>query len=240
MSLAASPFDRFTPLMFAALLAWILCTVIHEFAHALVAWWGGDDSVVEKGYLTLDPTRFIHPVYTLLIPGIVLLLGGLPLPGAAVMIDRSRLRGPKWGAYVAAAGPAANLLIFLLLCLPLHPLLGLVDPLADRQPTWVYFLAAMAVLNFIAELFNLIPVPPLDGFGIIEHRLPADLRERLHQPQVALFSLGLLFFAFWNIPGASQPFFWMLHAVCQSLGIPFGLLVDGYLLVIHDQPPWAV
>ena len=227
----------FTPLMFAALLAWILCVCLHEFSHALVAYWGGDDSVREKGYLTLDPTRYIHPVTTLLIPAIILLLGGFPLPGGAVLIDTSRLRGPKWGAYVSAAGPAANLVLFLLFALPLHPKLGLVDPFASQQTTAVYFLGAMATLNFIGMLFNLIPVPPLDGFGIIEHKLDPELRWKLHQPQVAMFSLAALFFIFGTVESAMIPFVYMLDNVCSMLGLPAFLLLDGYNVVMLDAAP---
>lgn len=232
--LAALP-TQFTPLKLAALLAWILCVVLHEFSHALVAYWGGDDTVRSKGYLTLDPTRFIHPVNTLLIPAIVLMMGGFPLPGAAVMIDTSRLRNEKWSTYVSAAGPACNFILFLLLCIPLHPKLGLVDPYAESQPTWVHFLGAMAVLNFIAMLFNLIPCPPLDGFGIMEHKLPHETRWKLRQPNVAYGCLFAVFMFFWLVPRAMEPFYWMLDWVTHSLGLPFGLLLRGYLFVFHDM-----
>lgn len=236
MDVLALRLDRFTPLMLAALLAWILCVVLHEFAHAVVAYWGGDRSVAEKGYLTLDPTRFIDPVFSLLIPAIVLLLGGFPLPGGAVLIDTSRLKSDRWGAYVSAAGPAANLLLFLLFAMPLHPMLGLVDPLAMPQPTWVYFIGTMAILNFWSTLFNLIPVPPLDGFGIIEHKIDPETRWKLRQPQVAFASIFLLFFLF-DVPGFMAPFLWMLETVCRSLGLPIRLMIDGYGLVMFDRNP---
>jgi Zn-dependent protease len=226
---------HFSPLMFAALAAWILCTTLHEFAHALVAYWGGDDTVRGKGYLSLDPTRFIDPIFTLLIPAIVLLMGGFPLPGAAVMIDTSRLRSARWSAYVSAAGPASNLILFLLFALPLHPLVGLVDPEAPFQPTWVNFIGAMAVLNFLGVLFNLIPVPPLDGFGIIEHRFDYDLRWKLRQPQVAMACLAVVFILLWTVPRASMPFFWMLDQVCGALGLPLEVLLRGYYVVMFDQ-----
>lgn len=237
MTVLAAFENLFTPLKMAALLAWILCTVIHEFSHAVVAYWGGDDSVKARGYLTLDPTRFIDPINTLLIPAVVLMMGGFPLPGAAVMIDTSRLKNEKWSTYVSAAGPASNFLLFLLLCAPLHPNLGLVDPMALRQPTWVYFVGAMAILNFIAVLFNLIPVPPLDGFGIIEHKLDYEARWKLRQPQVGWGCLAVLMLVMWNVPGAMRPFFWMLAWVTDSLGLPFHLLVDGYRFVFFDIVP---
>jgi Zn-dependent protease len=229
----------FTPLVFAALGAWILCTVLHEFSHALIAYWGGDDTVREKGYLTLDPTRFIDPVFTLLIPAIILLMGGIPLPGASVMIDTSRLRSERWSAYVSAAGPACNFLVFLALCAVLHPIVGLVDPDRLQQPTWVHFLGALAMLNFIAVLFNLIPVPPLDGFGIIEHKLDAETRWKLRQPQVGFACVGVLMMVLWTVPGAFFPFVWMLAQVCDALGVPMHLLWEGYQFVMFDTPPGA-
>ena len=194
-------------------------------------------SVRHRGYLTLDPTKFIHPVNTILIPAIVLLMGGFPLPGAAVPIDESRLRSQKWAAYVSAAGPIANFILFLLLCVPLHPKLGLVDPLAEQQPTWVHFLGAVAMLNFIATLFNLIPVPPLDGFGIIEGSLDPQTRWKLRQPQVGWGCLAALFMIMWNVPGAMMPFYWMLGAVTDMLGIPAHLLGDGYMFVLFGRAP---
>src|SRR5262245_8320593 len=169
---------HFSPLMFAALAAWILCVCIHEFSHALVAYWGGDDSVREKGYLTLDPTRYIDPVFSLLVPAVVLMMGGFPLPGAAVQIDWSRLRSDAWLLWSTAAGPISNFLLFLIFGGLLHPKLGLVDPGEPRLHTWVYFCGAMAFLNFLATFFNLMPIPPLDGYGLIEHKLPRELQFR--------------------------------------------------------------
>jgi Zn-dependent protease len=228
---------HFTPLMFAALLAWILSVCIHEFSHALVAYWGGDVSVREKGYLTLDPTRFIDPVFSLLVPAIILLLGGFPFPGAAVRIDHSRLKSPRWGSYVSAAGPASNLVLFLLLALPLHPALGLVDVDGGPQQTWVYFLGAVAMLNFIAALFNLIPVPPLDGFGMIEHTLDPQLQWKLRQPAVSFGAIFVLFFVVTRVDAFWVPFFFMLYWICRTLGLPADILVDGFNLVLHDQMP---
>jgi Zn-dependent protease len=231
--LVAAIANRFTPLSLAALAAWILCVTLHEFAHALVAFWGGDDSVRHRGYLTLDPTKFIHPVNTILIPAIVLLMGGFPLPGAAVPIDESRLRSQKWAAYVSAAGPIANFLLFLLLCVPLHPRLGLVDPLQERQPMWVYFLGTMAVLNLFSTLFNLIPLPPLDGFGIIEGSLDRETRWKLRQPQVGFGCLAVLYMILWNVPQTMLPFYWMLDTVTRALGLDGLLMLRGYFIIFQ-------
>lgn len=227
----------FTPLVFAALAAWVMCVCFHEFSHALVAYWGGDRSVREKGYLSLDPTRFIDPVFSLLIPAIILLIGGFPLPGASVMINRGALKSERWAAYVSAAGPASNFLLFLIFAIPLHPWVGMVDPTAGLQPTWVYFCGAMCVLNFIVVLFNLIPVPPLDGFGIIEHTFDPETRMKLRQPQVVWACFAMLMFVLFAIPGSMRPFVFMLEYACDVLGLSFPLLIDGYRFVLFDEHP---
>ena len=227
----------FTPPLIAALLAWVLCVCVHEFSHALVAYIGGDKSVKARGYLTLDPTKFIDPVFSLLIPAIVLMLGGLPLPGGSVMIDESSLKSRRWGIYVSAAGPASNFILFLLFALPLHPKLGIVDMTLEYQPMWVYFCGTMSVLNFIATLFNLIPCPPLDGYRIIEHRLPPQIQFMLRQPQNTMGAFGLLFLIFWTVPNAFFPFIWMLSRVSAALGLPLELMIDGWGLVLFDQSP---
>jgi Zn-dependent protease len=92
----------------------------------------------------------------------------------------------------------------------------------------------MAVLNLFAELFNLIPLPPLDGFGIIEHKLDPELRWKLRQPQVAMGCLAVLFIVLWNVPQAMTPFVWMLENVCRALGLPVDVLLRGYNVVMFD------
>ncbi len=227
--------QNMSPLLIATIAAWILCVCVHEFAHALIAYFGGDRSVRERGYLTLDPTRFIDPVFSVIVPAVVLLLGGVPLPGGAVRIDESALRSSRWSTYVSAAGPAANLLLFLLFSLPLHPRVGLVDASAATQPTWVYFLATMAFLNFIGTLFNLIPIPPLDGYRLVEPHLGRELQWKLRQPGVSMLAFGLLFFVMWSFSWAWIPFQLMLDIVTSVLGLPDHLLYQGYGFIFYGR-----
>ncbi len=225
----------FTRLMVAAMMAWILCVCVHEFSHALVAYIGGDRSVRAKGYLTLDPTRFIDPVFSLLIPAVILMLGGLPLPGGSVMIDEGSLKNRRWGIYVSAAGPASNFILFLLFGMVLHPALRLVDASASTQPTWVYFCGAMAFLNFFATFFNLLPIPPLDGYRIIEHQFPAEIQWKMRQPQYAVTAIVLLFIVFIILGGwALLPFVWMLEIVGGRLGLPLDLIKQSFNVVLFD------
>jgi len=227
---------RFSSMLVAVLLAWILCVCVHEFAHALVAYIGGDKSVRAKGYLALDPTKFIHPVFSLLIPAFVLLMGGIPLAGGAVYIDERALKNRKWQIYVSAAGPASNFLLYLLFGLVIHPMVGLVDPLATQQPAWVYFCGAMAVLNLLSTLINLIPCPPLDGYRMIEHQFPEELQWKLRQPQNAYTPLIVLFAILW-FGGAKVwiPFWFTFDYVSDMFGMPVKLMGDGYNLILFGS-----
>ncbi len=74
---------------------WIISVCLHEFGHAIVAYWGGDTSVKDKGYLTLNPLKYTNINLSLLLPLLFLLIGGIALPGAAVYIDTRRLRN-RW------------------------------------------------------------------------------------------------------------------------------------------------
>jgi Zn-dependent protease len=226
--LLANPLEHINALTIALLLAWILSVCLHEFAHALVAYIGGDDSVRREGYLSLDPTRFIDPFTTLLIPAVILLIGGFPLPGGSVPIDFTRLRSERWRRAVFAAGPAANFLLFLLILAVLHPRTGLVDHAAEQQPQWVYFLGALAVLQLFAVFLNLIPLPPLDGFGLVEHQFPPDVRMKMREPRTSFLCLALLYALLWMFPPIWGFFFRTLANVSTTLGVPVDVLLDGY------------
>jgi len=170
---------QFTPLFGAILICWIFSVCIHEFAHALAAYWGGDKSVVQKGYLYFNLFAYVHPVYSIVIPCVFLMMGSLPLPGGAVYVDRHALRGKHWATIVSAAGPASNFILFLILVVLVHPAAGLIDPDSPSQPAWAVVLGAICVLELWSVLFNLIPVPPFDGFGIVEPYLAPDVQQKL-------------------------------------------------------------
>src|SRR5512141_2416484 len=99
--------------------AWVFSVCLHEFGHALTAYYGGDYTVKEKGYLTLNPVHYTHPVYSLVMPLVFMLLGGIGLPGGAVYINEHLLRSRGWRAAVSLAGPAMNVAL-----LPIPPLDG--------------------------------------------------------------------------------------------------------------------
>lgn len=190
--LAAVAFDQ--PLFWALMIGWIMSVVIHEFAHGIVAYWGGDYTVRERGGLTLNPLQYIDPLTSLLMPAIFLLIGGVPLPGGATYIRRDLLRNGAWETAMSLAGPASNFLMCALCLLPFHPAIGWIDvfgPL-DQAGNFAIFLGAMAMLQFLAGVFNLIPVPPLDGFQALGPWMNQELREKLGTPPTStMLFIGL-------------------------------------------------
>lgn len=210
---------QFSSLFAAVLICWILSVCIHEFAHALVAYLGGDRSVVSKGYLHFNIFAFVHPVTSILMPAIFLFMGGVPLPGGAVHIDDNALRSPGWRSAVSAAGPASNFILFLILAAIVHPATGIVDPARFDDRPWVMLLGAMTVLQMFGVLFNLIPIPPLDGFGIIEPYLPPDVRDRARS--IGWVGLLVLFFVMFQSDAVMEAFQDVVDSVLRRFGLPF-------------------
>ncbi|MGZ4515501.1 MAG: site-2 protease family protein, partial [Mycobacterium sp.] len=93
---------------------WMVSLCLHEFGHAVTAWRFGDHDAAVRGYLTLDPRRYSHPALSLLLPIVIIALGGIGLPGAAVYV-RTWFMTPKRRTLVSLAGPAANLVLAVLL-----------------------------------------------------------------------------------------------------------------------------
>src|SRR3978361_1178732 len=86
-------------------------------ALAVPALSGGDISVRTRGYLTLNPFRYLNATYSIVIPVVILAIGGIPLPGGAVLIENHRLRTRGWSSLVSLAGPLTNLVLGVVLVL---------------------------------------------------------------------------------------------------------------------------
>src|SRR5512134_3578991 len=102
------------------LFGWIFSLCLHEFSHALVAYFGGDHTVREKGYLTFNPLIYTDPLLSIFLPLLFLFMGGIGLPGGAVYIERWRIRNRYWLSAMSLAGPMSNLLVALVLALILR------------------------------------------------------------------------------------------------------------------------
>jgi Zn-dependent protease len=201
---------------------WVFSVCLHEFGHAITAFYGGDTSVREKGYLTLNPLRYTHPVYSLLLPVVFLFLGGIGLPGGAVYINDHLLRSRLWRTGVSLAGPLMNLLFAIALWIPLAT--GLVDPAPDNIAA--YCLAFLIQLQFSALLLCLLPIPPLDGFQAIAPWLPEQLRNQLLANSNAfLFSL---FLVLWYVEPANHLFWTAIFGASALLGIDPALGFQGW------------
>jgi Zn-dependent protease len=162
----------------------VLGLVFHEWAHAMVAYLGGDKSVAEKGYLTGDVRHYSHPFLSIVMPICFLLLGGLPLPGGAVWIRDDRLRSKWWRSAVSIAGPAINLAGAAMLY-------GIVKTgVLDDHVVLTSALSFLAFIEVAMVVLNMLPIPGLDGYGVIEPHLPEDL-QALIQP-LRQFSFVLL------------------------------------------------
>lgn len=187
-------------MLWAVLIGWILTVVLHEFAHGLVASWGGDYTIRERGGLSLNPLQYVDPMMSLIFPAIILLLGGVPLPGGATFVRRDLLRSRFWDTAVSLAGPGMNLLLFAACALALHPSVGWLDPTLppEQWSAGQIFLGTMAVLQLFGVVLNLVPVPPLDGFQALAPYLPADLRDKLSMPPISTFAFFGYVMVLWN------------------------------------------
>jgi Zn-dependent protease len=142
------------------LAGWAVTLCLHEFGHAAVAYKGGDFSVRDKGYLTLDIRRYTDPVLSIVLPLVLLAFGGIPLPGGAVWINHHALRSKKIESLVSLAGPVTNLVIGVILA----GIVTLFSPPAALAGAISY----LALLQVIAFVLNILPIPGLDGWGVWE------------------------------------------------------------------------
>jgi Zn-dependent protease len=201
---------------------WIFSVCLHEFGHAVVAYRGGDYTVAEKGYLTFNPLKYVNPLWSLIMPVVFLMLGGIGLPGGAVYINRHLLRSRGWDTCVSLAGPAMNVLLIFFIMVAFWT--GLVKP--NGGNVLAISLAFLMQLQISAVLLNLLPMPPLDGFQAIAPWLPQNLREKgMESSSVSFF---LLFLLLWNVPAANNLFWDSVRGISEALGVDWRLGQIGF------------
>ena len=152
----------------------VLSVTLHEYGHAVTAFWGGDHSVVAKGYLALDFRRYAHPLLSVGMPVLFLAMGALPLPGGAVLIEQHRLRSRAWSSLVSLSGTVMNAAFALVLAAVVAS-----DVLVPRNLVLHSLLAYLLVIQVALIALNLLPLPGLDGYGVIEPFLPRAVAEPL-------------------------------------------------------------
>lgn len=202
---------------------WVFSVCLHEYGHAIVAYYGGDTSVEEKGYLSMNPIYYAHPVTSFLLPMLFMIAGGLALPGGAVYINRHLLRSRGWETGCSLAGPAMNLIIAIVITLLLR--LVLIPHYPEHIATAA--LAFALDLQISAILFNLIPIPPLDGYQAIEPWLVHEWREQLLP--LSQYGIFILFVLFQSVPALNHAFWMVVSSITNFLGVPPELGYVGYL-----------
>lgn len=200
------------------LAGWAVSLCLHEFAHAYTAYRAGDRSVAGKGYLTLDFRRYTDIGLSFVLPVIFLLLGGIPLPGGAVWINHGAIRSRPLLTVVSLAGPLTNLLIGVL-CTAAVAVVPMPIGLAIA-------LSCLALIQVLAFVLNILPVPGLDGFGAIEPYLPAEVRRAADRFRP--WGPIVLFLLLIGVPGASQLFFDAGSAVFALVGGNLPMASTGY------------
>lgn len=176
----------------------IISVVLHEVAHGAVAEYFGDQTAKRLGRLTLNPFKHLDPVGSFFVP-LMLSLANAPIFGWAkpVPVDERNLRNPvRDMAIVAAAGPATNLFLALLCSIVFH-LFG------NINPNFSFFLQAIVWVNVALAIFNLVPVPPLDGSRLVRAILTGRARMFWeHLEGYGFFLVALLIFF---LPGFVSP-----------------------------------
>ncbi|GAA4546255.1 site-2 protease family protein [Amycolatopsis samaneae] len=148
---------------------WVASLSLHEFGHAIVAFRGGDQSVAHKGYLSLDVRKYTDPMLSVVLPLIFLVIGGIPLPGGAVWINRGALRSRSTSSWVSLAGPLSNLAV--------GAAITLVCYLVPMSIGLLVGLSYLALLQIVTFILNILPIPGLDGWGAIEPYLSPQARD---------------------------------------------------------------
>lgn len=200
----------------------LLAITLHEAAHGYAALYFGDPTAKEQGRVSLNPFRHIDPFGTFILP-VLLILSGAPFVfgwAKPVPVRFGLLRNPKRDmVWVAAAGPAINLFLALLSA----RLMYVVPELSDQSAQWAFdTLRNSLFLNVILFVFNLIPVPPLDGGRIAVGLLPIPLAQRL--AKLEKYGMFLIIGILMILPligsaiGVSiQPFAWVVLPVVDAV-----------------------
>jgi len=207
--------------------------VAHEYAHGEAAYRQGDNTAYMLGRLTLNPLKHIDPFLTILLPIILISMGGPPFGGAKpVPVNPRNYRHYVSGdIIVSIAGIVTNLVLFVLFAIGFAAVGLIARSLGEMTGSLAVVQRMMYFgmwINTALAFFNLIPIPPLDGSHVLKHMLPPAAGIRFRQ----LYMLGIIpiMLLVWLLPGVVNAFMWparLLMGVAQ--GIVGGFIIPGAL-----------
>lgn len=203
---------------------WVISLCLHEFAHAITAYAFGDHGVEVRGYLTLDPRKYAHPGMSVVFPLVIVLMGGIGLPGGAVYVNKARMTR-RQRSLVSAAGPLTNILLAIILMIVIRDLAG-----TTFESNFWWTLSALANLQVIATVLNLLPIPGLDGFGIVEPWL--SVPTQIAAERMAPFGFLLLLAALFFVPPVRDGFYVVTDSLFGLSGINPVMAAYGWWLVL--------
>ncbi|NUS45019.1 MAG: site-2 protease family protein [Mycobacteriaceae bacterium] len=197
--------------MFVLVIAgWIVSVCLHEFGHAYTAWKAGDRDVEMRGYLTLNPLKYTHPLLSIGMPLLFIAIGGLALPGGAVYLRTGGMDAAT-RRRISLAGPFVNAACAVALLAAVRAF----GSLNHHGAFWTG-LAFLAFLQITATILNLLPIPGFDGYGALEPSLSPSTRHTMQQiePYGWLIFMALIF-----IPTLNHAFFDLIDQVFELSGI---------------------
>ena len=185
----------------------IFSVVIHEVSHGLTANALGDPTAKYAGRLTLNPVKHLDPVGSVLVPLASFLLGGFiigwakPVPYNPAYLQ---MRNKELGsALVGAAGPASNVALAIIFGLLVRSAGAWAPAFGPAGGALVEIMTAIAVINLVLAVFNLVPIPPLDGSKVLFAALPAQaegIRQMLEQYGFLILLFFIFYFSSWILP----------------------------------------
>lgn len=219
--------------MIVGFVVFLFSVIVHECAHGVTAWHFGDTTAHDAGRITLNPLPHIDPVGSVLLP-IAAVVAHVPFIGWAkpVPVNPGNLRNPvTQNAYVAAAGPISNFALALLGAL-MWIVVAVVykhfpDLMVSGDRTLMFFntlCESLITINCVLAVFNLLPIPPLDGHWIFMRFLPPGPREAV--ASIGRFGFVILILLLWT------------GVLWTIIGPPFRLVVEGYHALVNAGVHW--
>jgi len=211
----------------------LLSIVLHELAHAWVARREGDPTAERQGRITLNPIPHLDLVGSVLVPALLIAMPGNFIFGWAkpVPVNPNNFRDRKWGDIrVSLAGIVVNLLLAVAFALCLVPLVAMGVRPDDGGLGAILLMGAFfgILINLILAVFNLIPVPPLDGSHVVYHLLPRGLREGYRS--LGRFGIIALLAFLFLVPGGFRiimvPVELLTRLILSMVGLSPGTLLE--------------